>query len=312
MGTDIQLFKLAGLATQDLAKYKKALLKTQATAPVIGGLPILKLGKDGVWRYGQTDTEVQEGAEWAINPTTFQKGFIAWAKEGGTKPLGKQMQPILLGDLPVREELPDVGADWSENIYFELTCLNGDDEGKTVQFTNSAMGAVEAFHTLVAHLIHQIETEPGKLVPIITLEHSGYQHSNRSYGIKGWVVKPVFEIVEWMDNDASPEAVGEEDEPDEPEKETVAPKRGPAPKRGGAEAKPEPEPTKTVARGARGTATPRGAAPARDKAPARGAAPSRRNGAAKKADAAPEDSEPEVETVEPVVRRRRRQAVDVE
>src|SRR5258708_35882124 len=155
MANDIQLFKGAGMPAGDLAKYKQELQRVQAGAPVIGGLPILKLGKDGIWRYGQTDTEVQDGSEWAINPTTFRKGFIAWAKSGGTKPLGKVLKPVLLGNLPVRDDLPDVGADWTENVSFELTCLNGDDDGKTAEYASNAMGGVEAFHTLIAHRFHR-------------------------------------------------------------------------------------------------------------------------------------------------------------
>ncbi len=77
--SDIQLFKGAGLPAADIAKYKQALTRVQASAPTIGGLPILKLGKDGIWRYGQTDTDVQDGSEWAVNPVSMKKGFIAWA-----------------------------------------------------------------------------------------------------------------------------------------------------------------------------------------------------------------------------------------
>lgn len=308
MANEIALFKGAGLPAGDLAKYKQNLQKTQLSAPTIGGLPILKLRKDGTWCYGQTDTDVQDGSEWAINPVTFKKGFIAWAKDGGTKPLGDVLAPVLAGDLPRLEDMVDVGAEWRENVYFELTCLNGDDEGKTVKFTNSAMGAVEAFHTLIAHLIHQIETDPSKLVPIVSLEHTSYQHSNRSYGIKGVIVKPLFEIVEWVSNGQAPDVGEEEPEgEDDQQEEAKQPERRAAPARG--TAAPAREPAKPAAppRGpvpARGSAIPRNA-PKREAAPARG------NG--KPVADVSTETQPDVppEDAGPVVRRRRRAVTDI-
>ena len=260
---DIIAFKGAGLPVGDLAMYKRNLEQAQETAPTIGGLPFLKMGKDAVWRYGQTDTAVQDGSEWAINPVTFKKGFIAWAESGGTKPLGEVMRPVLGGNLPRLEQMADVGAEWKDNVYFELTCLNGDDEGKTVKFANSTKGAVEAFHVLIAHLIHQIDVDKSKLVPIVSLQSTGYQHSNRSYGIKGWVAKPHFEIIEWVSNGQAP-AEAQEDEPEqETAKEPEQPqRRAAAPSRGAAAPDREPAPERAATRGpvpARGSAIPRNA-----------------------------------------------------
>lgn len=264
MTNDIALFKGAGLPATDIAKYKQALTRVQLSAPQIGGTPILKLGKDGIWRYGQKDTEVQDGSEWAVNPTTLKKGFIAWAKSGGTKPLGKVLKPILLGELPIQSELPDVGAEWKENVSFDLRCMNGDDEGITVEYASNAMGGVEAFHVLVAQFLHQLEVDPTRLVPIVILETQGYQHGNLSYGIKGWVEKPVFTIVEWVSGGAETATALSEDEaeeeeqpaePQQPARRAAAPPRGAAPAR-------ETAPERAATRGpvpARGSAIPRNA-----------------------------------------------------
>lgn len=293
MANDVQLFKGAGLPAGDLAKYKQALARAQATAPIIGGTPILKLGKDGTWRYGQHDTEVQEGSEWAVNPVTMQKGYIAWATQGGTKPLGKVVRPILQGNLPLESDLPDVGAPWSENVSFQLQCMNGEDKGTMVEYASNSMGGIEAFHVLVAHLMHQIEVDPSKLVPVVSLANTSYQHANRSYGLKGVIFKPVFEIVEWVSG-------GMETAAAEPE------------------AKREPEPATPPRRGRPPANMPAEATPARAATPSRRAAV---NGAGKPAydpvaDAAASTQEQyaaagQPEDAGPVVRRRRRVVTDI-
>ena len=314
---DIIAFKGAGLPAGDLAMYKRNLEQAQETAPTIGGLPFLKMGKDAVWRYGQTDTEVQEGSEWAVNPVTFKKGFIAWAESGGTKPLGEVMKPVLAGNLPRLEQMADVGAEWKDNVYFELTCLNGDDEGKTVKFANSTKGAVEAFHVLIAHLIHQIDVDKSKLVPIVALQSTGYQHSNRSYGIKGWVAKPHFEIIEWVSNGQAP-AEAQEDEPDEEVKQPEQPQRRAAvPSRGSAAAKREKADFREPAATSRGSAPTLGSEIPRN-APKRAAAaagPDSEEGGNGQVGSNPGGSAEDAanaytgDPAGPVVRRRRRAAV---
>lgn len=272
---DIVLFKGANLAKGDLARFKGALQTAQATAPQIGGIPILKLGKDSIWRYGQKDTEVQEGSLWAVNPLTLMKGYVAWGK-GGTKPAGKLARNVLQGNLPTQDELPDVGADWTEYVEFELTCCNGEDKGTVVKYASNSMGGVEAFHRdIITHLIHQAEVDSTKLVPVVELMVDGYYNNNAQYGVKkdgkaGWIAKPVFEIVEWM-TFAGPEH-GEADQADNDPPPAKQPEQQAAPTRraavgggqpaapaqparrapvsgNGKEAEPAAEPQQTVAAG---------------------------------------------------------------
>jgi hypothetical protein len=198
MPNELAAFRNSSLAKGALGQYKANLAKVQAAAPQMGGVPILKLGKDSIWRYGQKQTEVQEGSIWAINPLSLHKGFVAWSKAGGTKPLGKSMANVLAGHLPLESELPPVGANWSANVEFELKCTNGDDEGLTVKYASNALGGVEAFHHVIAHLMHQMEVDPDKLVPLVALMSEGYQHSNLAYGLRGWIAKPIFDIVDWV------------------------------------------------------------------------------------------------------------------
>src|SRR5690606_25103090 len=98
---------------------------------VKGGEPILRLGRDGVWIYGQENLDVQEGARWAVNPLSLQHGYICWK----VIPQGSKEKPELLGEemigmfsaKPDKNSLPDYGHPWDECLSFNLLCLNGDD-----------------------------------------------------------------------------------------------------------------------------------------------------------------------------------------
>jgi hypothetical protein len=216
MSNDVALFKQAGISLAAIGKYQQALAKVQASAPVIGGTPILRLDKEGVWRYGQQLIDVEEGSLWAANPLSFGKGYTAWQK-GINKPRGSVMKNILSGELVDIGMLPDVTpAEWSESVEVEFQCLNGQDKGITVKYTANNMGGVERWHELVAQLSHQFAVNPNKLVAVVSLEHDGYFHSNTQYGTRhpqtkapGWIVKPVFKVVDWMAMD------GKADEPQE-------------------------------------------------------------------------------------------------
>lgn len=236
------LFGGAGLPSADIGRYKKALVEVQQTAPQIGGTPFLRLDPDdGVWVYGQQDTEVESGSEWAINPTTLEKGYVAWPKAGG-KPVGKVLKTVF-GPLPVQTDLPNVGERWDEAVRFELQCTSGEDTGTTVEFTSNALGGVEAFHSLLTEFQKQLDIDIVNLVPIVVLENTSYEHSNRAYGT---VFKPVFTVVRWIgmqgasattngsgatpqtDQQQEPQTQVKEPEPQQPQRQSRS-RRGPAP-----------------------------------------------------------------------------------
>ena len=43
-------------------------------------MPMLQFKRegDGTWMFGQRQTKVEDGSRWAVNPTTFQRGFICF------------------------------------------------------------------------------------------------------------------------------------------------------------------------------------------------------------------------------------------
>lgn len=206
---DIVAFKNAGLPVGDLAQFQKALATAQANVAVKGGEDFLKLSKlDGSWVYGASETEVQEGSHWAINPASLRMGYIAWGKG---EVLGKKLLPILTGQMVDRATLPNVGANWDECVAFQLRCMNGEDEGTQVEYEQNSYGAKKAFSQLLQAIQVQITRDTVNIVPVVTLTSDSYQH--KQYGT---IFNPIFNIVGWVGMNGAAEGTPEtEDEPEE-------------------------------------------------------------------------------------------------
>ena len=85
---------------------------------------------DGTWLFGQKQTIAEDGSRWAINPRSFQRGFICFGD--GNKKLGERL-------LPVSQPMPDSrtprqGLEWQEQWAVNLKCLSGTDAGIEVIF----------------------------------------------------------------------------------------------------------------------------------------------------------------------------------
>lgn len=218
--TNVIAFK-GNLPTLNINHFQKALAATKNAVGVeAGGKQYLKLAKnDGAWVYGQKDTAVEEGSQWAINPMTLQTGFVAWK---GGKPVGKRMGSIF--NPPISEsDLHDVGAKWDAAVAFDLTCISGEDVGVLCEYSANSYGGRKAFTELMDALMKQSSIDPNTIVPIVELVSDEYDH--REYGT---TYNPVFEIKSWG-------AMSQEDAPAaEPEAQAAKP----------AEPEPEPEPTR--------------------------------------------------------------------
>ena len=69
------------------------------------------------------------------------------------------------------------------------------------RFSSTSVGGKRAVQTLALAIAEQVEKDPTKPVPVVTLLVEHYQH--KSYGK---IFTPVFSIDEWMSLDAEAEA----------------------------------------------------------------------------------------------------------
>lgn len=218
MSNVVSLFAKGGLPTVDMTAYKSAVKSAErALKSATGGLPFLRMGKDGSWVYGAENTEIEDSSLWAINPFSMSMGFIAWGAQGsrdeGTV-LGEKLS--LLTEPPVqRGTLEDVGAEWTPCVAFDLMCLNGEDKGVMVKYKTNSVGGKRAFSDMLQLVSAAMDDAEGKCVPIVTLDADSYPH--KKYGK---IYTPVFNVKKWvMPSDSelggAPEQAQEEKAPAE-------------------------------------------------------------------------------------------------
>lgn len=186
----------------------------------------LRLSKGGFFVYGADDTEVEEDSFWAVNPSSFALGYIAWPAQGTGKPLGEEMRSIT--DDPIAEStLPQVGGQWVQQVAMQLVCLTGEDTGTQVVYKASSKGGINGYNDFLNVVLEHLSANPGdaNIVPVITLQSDSYKH--QTYGK---IFTPVFKLEKWVSMDSMPTADdlgGEDDAPIEEPKveEKPAPTR---------------------------------------------------------------------------------------
>jgi hypothetical protein len=163
------------------------------------GVVILKMDKTGHWVFGADQTEVEDGAVWAVNPFSFVHGFIAW---GDGEVLGEKMTSVS-NPLPELDEAPpSAKKGWETQVGMSLKCISGEDKGMEARFTTTSVGGKRAVQTLAVALAEQVEKDQSKPVPVVRLKKDHYAH--KSYGK---IYTPVFELVEWVSMDGEAPAV---------------------------------------------------------------------------------------------------------
>jgi len=162
------------------------------------GVVILKMDKTGHWVFGADQTEVEDGAVWAVNPFSFVHGFIAW---GDGEVLGEKMTSVS-NPLPALDEAPpQAKKGWESQVGMSLKCISGEDKGMEARFTTTSVGGKKAVQTVAIALAEQVEKDQSKPVAIVRLRKDHYSH--KSYGK---IYTPVFEVIEWISMDGEPEA----------------------------------------------------------------------------------------------------------
>jgi len=208
MMSNLVKFAQAGLpAVQTLASSLRTL---ETVAPTQSA--ILKMDKTGHWVFGADQTEAEDNSRWAVNPFSFVHGFIAW---GDGEVLGEKMASVTQPLPELDAAPPSSKKGWEQQVGLMLKCLNGEDEGLECRYTTTSVGGKRAVQELAVAIAAQVEKDPSKPVPIVTLGKDHYQH--KSYGR---IFTPVFKVVEWVSMDgekaAEEAAAAPEDNPQEP------------------------------------------------------------------------------------------------
>jgi hypothetical protein len=184
----------AGGALASLAALT-TLLNSVDTGMVIGrsGLPLMSFKREGngTWMYGQKRTVVEEGSCWAVDPTSFKWGFVAFENK---KVVGERLVPVSQPK-PDLAELPNVGAKWTEQWAVDLKCINGIDAGTHVVWKPTTDGGIKAVAGLIEAVRDKINggQHEGKVVPVARLEKDSYPHPEH-----GCIWVPVLTIANWM------------------------------------------------------------------------------------------------------------------
>ena len=111
-------------------------------------MPMLQFKRDGdgTWMFGQKRTIVEAGSRWAVNPTTFKRGYICFGD--ANKVLGERLVPVSQ-PMPDLTELPDKGFAWQEQWAVNLKCLDGTDAGAEVVYKPTTVGGIQAVAGLI-------------------------------------------------------------------------------------------------------------------------------------------------------------------
>jgi hypothetical protein len=205
---------------EDLAK---SLGNAAMAVPVAGANSFLKMDKsNGDWLFGQEETVVEPDSLWAVNPLSLKHGWVAWDTNGGGAPVQEIMVSALNRPLPDQGSLPVLGMGTpdkktgrAEQLVYqrqnsvELTCVSGEDEGTTVEYKQSSVGAMKLFGGLI-NAIYDQAGKSDEIIAIGQLTFDKYKH--KQYG---WIHNPMFKIVEWR----TPEDVSPVEDKPEPAKE---------------------------------------------------------------------------------------------
>jgi hypothetical protein len=179
-----------------------AMFKTVDTTS-IGGRPVrplmqFKSREGGIWVFGQRRTIPEPDSLWAVNPTSFQWGWVVWGD--GNKILGEKL--VSVGQpLPDVAGMPDKGFPWQQEMAVDLKCISGTDAGTEVTFKTNTEGGRGELRRLIDTVGVRLNEDKhdGEVAPIVRLEKDSYQHGQ--YG-KTWV--PLLPILDWMPLDGPP------------------------------------------------------------------------------------------------------------
>lgn len=235
----------------ELQNLGNALVQEGQSATGISDLLRFLSREGGIWVFGAEAVENEEGAQWAVNPLSFEHGYVCWKNK---KVAGEAMVAVGVAK-PPRDTLVDHGTftdakgnevqtKWDEQMTIRLKCVQGEDEGTEVDFRTSTIGGISCIKAVAKAVGGRISSGKMDVVAVVSLTNDSYNHAE--YG-KTYI--PTMEIISWIEMDGELEMEPDEATLDPVEDEVVEESENPAPKarRGRASTK-EAEPEKPVRR----------------------------------------------------------------
>lgn len=215
MSTGLAAFKAAGVPITTSA-LQQALTNVSTGEPAGGsfdGRELLKM-IDGEWMYGQEQVEISPSELVAVNPGSFQHGWICWVD---SEVMGEVMVPVsqplpdvsrletFMVPADPKKGVPEHPAKWDSQLRFDAQM----DDGTQLLYKISSLGGKEAVKKLAQSIGSQLSVDAQKPVALVSLTSTSYEH--KKYNT---VYKPVFTITGWTGMDGvAPPPEEEEDEP---------------------------------------------------------------------------------------------------
>jgi len=186
-----------------LANLGNALIQEGQSATGISDLLRFLSREGGIWVFGAEAVENEPDSRWAINPLSFEHGYVCWKAK---KIAGEAMVAVGVAK-PPRESLQDHGTyidakgkevqtTWDEQMSIRLKCVEGEDAGTEVDFRTSTVGGISCIKAMAKAVGARISAGKMDVVPVIAMTNDSYTHSE--YG-KTYV--PQMEIMSWMEMD---------------------------------------------------------------------------------------------------------------
>ncbi len=201
----------------ELQNLGNALIQEGQSATGISDLLRFLSREGGIWVFGAEAVENEEGAQWAVNPMSFEHGYVCWKNK---KVAGEAMVAVGVAK-PDRATLVDHGTftdakgkdvqtTWDEQMSIRLKCVQGEDEGTEVDFRTSTVGGISCIKSVAKAVGARISTGKMDVVAVVELINDSYTHAE--YG-KTFV--PAMEIVSWIEMDGEAPAVSESETAEE-------------------------------------------------------------------------------------------------
>lgn len=161
---------------------------TAESAPLMS---FLRMDKAGEWAYGPDSLPVPETTEFAVDPSGFQHGYVAWGE-------GEKLGEIIVS---VHEPIPEPGPvpggamKWEAQAGITLRAVTGEMANTQLVYRSSSIGGKRAIASLFQEIGTRLSEDIDRddIIPVIELDSGSYKHSKF-----GKVYVPLFKVVRWM------------------------------------------------------------------------------------------------------------------